>query len=164
MKHKIAGFILIFFAMIKVVADLHGSTKISAVAAVTNTAPAMKVFTTYKGYEGFSAKFKLKVTYTDHSQVSVMLTPDVYSGLEGPYNRRNVYGALIAGGPVLISNEYTKDAWQEVAYKSFCKQNKILSELGLSSNKKVHAVEIEYILHTENPENYPETLGVTCNE
>lgn len=164
MKYKIAGFILIVFATIKVFADLLGFTQLSAVAAVTNAAPAMKVFTAIQGYEAYSADFEIAIRDSDQFSQSTMLTPENYSGLKGPYNRRNVYGALIAAGPVLITNTYTQAAWHEIAQKSFCQRSDLLNELGYDTAQKPMNVLITYHLHVENTHGYPQQIEVYCEE
>ena len=96
MKYTLFAIILCFFATVKVVADVFGLERLSAVAAITNVAPAMKVFTAHKGYETYSTTFELSVKHVDGQTKNMQLNPKNYSGLKGPYNRRNVYGALIA--------------------------------------------------------------------
>ncbi len=91
MKIRIATILLLVLATVKVVADVAGWKKLSAVAAVTNTTPAMKVFTAHDGYETFSSTFTLTVFWIDGHQQTLTLNPANYRGLQGPYNRRNVY-------------------------------------------------------------------------
>ena len=59
MKYRIAACLLVFFALIRVAADLLDQPRIVAAAAVTNLAPAIKVFTAHDGYETYSARFRL---------------------------------------------------------------------------------------------------------
>ncbi len=65
MKYTLFALTLCFFATGKVLADVLGLESLSAVAAVTNVAPAMKVFTAQKGYETYSSVFELTVNHTD---------------------------------------------------------------------------------------------------
>ncbi|MDX2266861.1 MAG: hypothetical protein NW208_02070 [Bryobacter sp.] len=69
----------------------------------TAASPAPKVFSSLGDYEPFSSHF-----YSESLQggtwISTQLTPEIYQRLEGPYNRRNVYGAVVAGGVELVKN------------------------------------------------------------
>ncbi len=69
--------------------------------ALCGWAPFPKVFCDMEGYEGFTAQFYLEGETADGEAFEVELTPEVYQRIQGPYNRRNVYGALLAGGPRL---------------------------------------------------------------
>ena len=54
-----------------------------------------------RGLETYSTRFFLEWTDAQGQAHSLELTPEVYARLRGPYNRRNVYGAVLAYGPVL---------------------------------------------------------------
>jgi hypothetical protein len=59
------------------------------------------VFSHFRGTETFAAKFVLVIQTPSGKKYRRKITPAVYSLLRGPYNRRNVYGAAIAYGPML---------------------------------------------------------------
>lgn len=162
MKYTLAAIILVFFATIKVVADVFGFERLGAVAAVTNVTPAMKVFTAHHGYETYSSVFELTVHYVDGRTVTAELNPANYSGLRGPYNRRNVYGALIAYGPVLVKNPATRPMWDEMARRTFCASSGVLAELGFTSDSAVNSATIRYLGQVKKDSNYPDRLKVSC--
>ncbi len=162
MKYTIFSVILCFFATIKVAADIFGFEKLSAVAAMTNVAPAMKVFTAHKGYETYSSIFELSVSYLNGGVETVQLSPSNYSGLKGPYNRRNVYGALIAFGPVLVNNLRTREMWHVMAEKAFCGKFGVLDELGFLNGSGVEKATIRYLGQVEVIDIYLTELGVQC--
>jgi len=162
MKYKVAAVLLCFLGSIKVIADALELKALSAVVAVTNTTPAMKVFTAHDGYETYSAKFQLQVDYDDGSSQSSVLTKQQYQGLRGPYNRRNVYGALIAYGPILYSSEVTHKMWVTMSRNAFCRNEPISEELGYTSNAKITSVSITYFNQTKTDE-YPDKLVVSCD-
>jgi hypothetical protein len=161
-KYTILAIILCLFATVKVIADVLGFERLSALAAVTNVAPAMKVFTAQKGYETYSSKFELTISYSDGQTVIAQLNPRKYSGLRGPYNRRNVYGALIAYGPVLVSNPKTHSMWKAMANRSFCGESSVLSELGFNNNSGISSATIRYLGQVKTEGTYPTELSVTC--
>ncbi len=84
-----------------------GSRALRGIGAASAASPFPKVFCVAPVnaqpevmLETFSAEFALR--YRLHGEwVEVELTPEVYSRLRGPYNRRNVYGAILAYGPCL---------------------------------------------------------------
>lgn len=162
MKYTLSAIVLSFFATIKVVADVFGFERLSAVAAVTSVAPAMKVFTAQKGYETYSSTFELTVNYIDGHTVASQLNPNNYSGLRGPYNRRNVYGALIAYGPVLVKNPTTQPMWNEMAHRAFCGSFSVLTELGFDNDSGVKSATIRYLGQVQTNSDYPNQLSVSC--
>lgn len=64
-------------------------------------APFPKVFCAVDGYEAFAASFSLAGTKADGTTWSKRLDAEWYAKLQGPYNRRNVYGAALAFAPRL---------------------------------------------------------------
>lgn len=168
MRILIATVILIFLGTIKVIADICGWPTISAVAAVTQTAPAMKVFTAHNGYETFSSIYTLSLIDADDKHHVFTLTPEIYDGLKGPYNRRNVYGAAIAYGPILSSSTHTSAMWQSVARSAFCEHASIIHELGVNVTE-VKTVVMQYqpmndtSTHRHAPP-YPNKLVVNCHD
>lgn len=78
-----------------------GSPALKGLAAATAASPAPKVFCSQNGLETFSSRFTLVYTDAGGEQVELPLTPAVYGQLDGPYKRRNVWGAALSYGPVL---------------------------------------------------------------
>ncbi len=62
---------------------------------------------------------------------SVLLSPEIASKIKGPYNRRNVYGAILSYGPVLDANPYMKPLYE--AALAYATQGKapLLTEVGI---------------------------------
>lgn len=52
-------------------------------------------------FETFAMGFRLHYRLEDGSARSMEITPEVYQNMRGPYQRRNVYGAVLAYGPAL---------------------------------------------------------------
>ena len=122
----------------------------------------MKVFTAQHGYETFSSKFEIEIEYLDGRVSSHMLTPEIYSRLEGPYNRRNVFGALIAYGPVLATNTHTHRMWQSMWENAFCDGETVLSELGIRRDAGIKSTSVNYLDQVTSTDGYPDRLRVTC--
>ncbi|MBD8524991.1 hypothetical protein IFO71_04480 [Pseudoxanthomonas sp. CAU 1598] len=114
--------------------DVLGWPGLKGLAAATQVAPAMKVFTAHQGYETHAAQFALHWRDTagvDHTRV---LDPTTYSRVRGPYNRRNVYGAALAYGPVLRHDSRTRAMQESVTRYAFCSPGTLRNELGLPAD------------------------------
>lgn len=77
--------------------------------AATVIAPFPKVFSDVDGFETFAADFVLQGMDGAGVAFSREITPEFYSQLKGPYNRRNVYGAALSYAPRL-----PEPLWQAV--------------------------------------------------
>ena len=169
MKDKKLNFQILIFVFlvtigsVRTIADIAGMQKISAVFAALNISPAMKVFTAHKGYETFSPVFVLEFKNYKSESKSITLTPELYRKLRGPYNRRNVYGAAISYGPVLVSNPKTETLFTSVAQYSFCNPGSLISELELNVPQPIEFVTIHYLRDSKNENtSYPSKLEVQC--
>ncbi len=159
MKHKIIFLFLIFIGSVRAVADIGGYSNVSSFFSLFNASPAMKVFTAHNNYETFSPIFMLDFHGDNGSSTSIELTPELYRKLEGPYNRRNIFGAAISYGPVLVSNQNTADLFYSVVQYSFCKPGRLINELEINVLDDVRKVTVRY-LHQENVNtDYPCSIG-----
>lgn len=101
-----------YLTKIKVIRDL---------GAVTCSSPLPIVFTEVRGVEAYASDFYLEFKTEEGLLEQIKLTPEIYSKLKGPYNRRNVYGAAIAGAPIL-----PETLWKPILTYGLC--NNILKE------------------------------------
>ena len=99
---------------------------LKGVGAATAASPAPKVFSAVNGLETYSTRFYLEWTDRAGAGHSLHVTPAVYARLRGPYNRRNVYGAALAYGPVLAPG--MRDPVMRYA---LCGEAPLLRELGI---------------------------------
>ncbi len=162
MKYYLAAGLLALLATVKVGADIFELPRLSAAAAVTNMAPAMKVFTAHRGYETYSAAFALELRFANGETAAIRLDPESYAGLRGPYNRRNVYGALIAYGPLLVANPATRPMWREMAANAFCGESPIFAELGIDKTSALSGATIRYLGQVKKDRGYAAQLEVSC--
>lgn len=139
-----------------------GHPKLKGLAAMTAASPAPKVFTSHNGLETFSTKFTLE--FQDETGLhSVPLTPDLYGQLEGPYNRRNIFGAVLAYGPVLASTEATRPMFEQVTRYALCPDEGavVLAELGIST-QGVSEVGVRYAFRDGTAASYEDLLVADC--
>lgn len=97
---------------------------------LSSASPLPIVFTEVKGVEAFAADFYLIWTDESNNIQEVKMTPALYAKLKGPYNRRNTYGAAIAGAPIL-----PEKIWKPILRYGLC-ENVLENELGLSIDKE----------------------------
>jgi hypothetical protein len=142
MKHWIAAAALVAVGSLQMVGDLSGWPQLKAAGAITHASPAPKVFTSQGGFETFSSRFFIDWTDVQGQQHALELTPRSYRDLQGPYNRRNAYGAALSYGPVLAANERTRPMFDSVMRHSFCGSAPLLRELGIPSGELVYPVHI----------------------
>ena len=104
---------------------------LKGVGAATTASPAPKVFSAVRGLETYSTRFTLEWTDRAGEAHALLLTPERYARVRGPYNRRNVYGAALAYGPVLVTNERTRPMFWAVTTFALCGEAPLLCELGI---------------------------------
>ena len=132
MKAKAAAIFLLILGLAQMAGDLTGVRALKGIAAATGASPAPKVFSAVQGLETYSTRF-----YLDLGHTRAELTPELYSRMRGPYNRRNVYGAALAYGPVL-----PPALRDPVMTHALCGDAPLLRELGLRATR-TPAVELE---------------------
>lgn len=122
---------LLALGLAQMAGDRLGIDALKALAAATGASPAPKVFSAVRGLETYSTRFSLEWTDRNGAQRVLELTPEVYARLRGPYNRRNVFGAVLAYGPILATDARTRGMYDSVAHYALCGDAPILRELGV---------------------------------
>lgn len=115
---------------------------VKGIAAATTASPAPKVFSVVRGLETYSTRFFLEWTDPDGMNHSMELTPEINSRIRGPYNRRNIYGAVLAYGPVLATDARTRPMFDSVARFALCGEAPLLKELGIEPASVVGRVRV----------------------
>lgn len=143
MRACIVAGALVVLGCAQMLADVAGWPRVAALANATQVSPAMKVFTSHEGYETFSPRFSIRYTQLDGETAERPLTPETYAGLEGPYNRRNAYGAALAYAPVLVTRRETAGLVEAVMRYGFCEPAPLLTELGLDKLDRARPFTVE---------------------
>jgi len=123
--------LLLALALAQMSGDVLGLTWLKGLAAATAASPAPKVFSAVRGLETYSTRFALEWTADDGTRRTLALTPESCARMRGPYNRRNVYGAVLAYGPVLAADPRTQPMLAAVLRAALCPPAPLLVELGL---------------------------------
>jgi len=142
MKTHIAAACLTTVGCLQMVGDLTGMTAIKGFGAAIQASPAPKVFTAQSGFETFSSRFYIDWQDRQDGWHTLELTPQVYRDVQGPYNRRNAYGAALSYGPVLASNEHTRPMFEQVAHYGLCGKAPVLAELRIPRDQVVYPLRV----------------------
>jgi len=160
---RVAASALLALGLMQMLGDLTGVAALRGIGAASAASPAPRVFTTVRGLESFSTQFELSWYDADGMERSMVLTPDLYSGLRGPYDRRNVYGALLVYGPILATDPRTSEMYRQVSRFALCGDAPMLRDLGLDPLRIGPPITIRY---TPRPGSdigeLPRKLTVSC--
>lgn len=116
------------FGLTAMVGDVIGSRTVMGLGMISMAAPCPKVFCDMDGYEGFAGEFVIHYADRNGAVQSLAITPEMYARLAGPYNRRNVYGAALAGAPIL-----PQPMWESVFRYGFRPDGPLRQEFGMPS-------------------------------
>jgi hypothetical protein len=145
---------IIAIGLIQTFGYLLGNKTIKGIGQATASSPLPIVFTDVKGVETFASDFYLEFTNENGMKEEIQITPNLYSKLRGPYNRRNIYGAAISYGPIL-----KKEIWESVLNYGLCK-SVLVKEMNMPSNGNNYSIKIKTKTAGRNNE---WTLKPTCN-
>jgi hypothetical protein len=134
---KYLYYLLILIGLLQIIGYITGSKAVRGLGAVFVSSPLPIVFTEVKGLETFASEFY--ICYKDQSgkYIEERISPEMYSRLEGPYNRRNIYGAAIAYGPVMDSV-----IWNSILGYGLCNGH-LATEMGIPENGSDYAIRIK---------------------
>ncbi len=128
--HDLGAVLLLVIGLTQMVGDLLGNRALKGIGAASVAAPCPKVFCDVNGLEGFASTFALEVADDSGGRHEIVITPELYARLRGPYNRRNAYGAVLAYGPKLPTS-----LWQSVYDYGWRENGPLRRELGLPNHK-----------------------------
>jgi hypothetical protein len=162
MKERIAAAFLLLLGSLHMLGYAIGSERLRGVAALTCASPAPKVFSAVKGLETYSTKFRIEWLDPFGAPQALDLKPEVYARLEGPYNRRNVYGSVLAFGPILATDPKTQAMHAAVMRHAACGDRPLLSELGIDPRTVSGKVRVVLEPRPGTAPGLPLALDVSC--
>lgn len=98
---KVLYLVVISIGFLQTIGYVTNIKPIRSLGVITCASPLPIVFTEVKGVETFASDFYMVWENENGTQEKRKITPEIYSKIKGPYNRRNVFGAAIAYGPIL---------------------------------------------------------------
>jgi hypothetical protein len=166
MNYPIVAAGLIALGCLQMAGDLSGMRAVRALGLATHASPAPKVFTSQEGFETFSSRFFIDLTDTAGNTHSLEITPQTYRSVQGPYNRRNAYGAALSYAPVLQASEKTRPMLQSVMRYAFCDPAPLLRELSIPTSPIRDRVQIrlEPRERRSNAAQWQTTFEINCGD
>ncbi len=141
---KVKAGLLIALGLFQMAGDVFRVPFLKKVGAASAASPAPKVFCAIDGYEAYATRFTLEWVATDGTRHERPLTADAVGRLRGPYNRRNVYGAVLAYGPLLVDDPRTRPMFESAARYALCGEAPVLRELGLDPARVAGRVRLRF--------------------
>ena len=126
-----ASVFLLVIGLLQMTGDLLRVPQLKGLAAATGASPAPKVFSSVQGLETFSSDFYVAWKDRNGSAHAIKITPEMYSRVQGPYNRRNVFGAALSYAPVLARDTHTRRMYDSVVRYALCGPAPLLREMGI---------------------------------
>lgn len=130
-SRKGVALFLMILSLLQMSGDIFNVPALKAIGASFGASPAPKVFSSIDGLETFSSEFYL--TWQDKQGIwqKQKLTPELAKKFKGPYNRRNVYGAILSYGPVFSKNAILKPAYEAILSYAASEKGSFFKELGI---------------------------------
>lgn len=125
--------VLLVLGLLQMAGDLLRIPAIKGLASATVASPAPKVFSAVRGLETYSTRFFIEWTDKTGQSQSIQITPERAKGMRGPYNRRNVYGAVLAYGPIMQSDASLRPMFDSVSRYALCGDAPLLRELAIDT-------------------------------
>lgn len=158
-KFTLAVAFLLGLGCLHIVGYAIGSATIKGIAFSTAASPLPLVFSAYNGIETFSTSFELNATLYNNTNVIMELNNKNYGNMQGPYNRRNVYGAIFCYGPFFNTTE-TKALRQMILTYGMCNNGSLAKEFGFTEPLKQIIVTVKS--KTAGNENKKWFMQVDC--
>jgi hypothetical protein len=152
---------ILLLGLLQMAGDLLHVPAMKGVGAASMISPAPKVFSSVKGLETYSTRTFLEWTDRMGESHSLLFDSQLYAKLQGPYNRRNVYGAALAYGPVLAQDDRLRPMLRAVTTFALTGEAPLLVELGIDPATVTWPLAIRYepIADTEMGD-LPHTLEI----
>ena len=147
-QNKLITLFLIAAALLQMTGDIFHLSWMKGLGAAWGISPAPKVFSAAEGLETFSSQFFIIWKDRDSVLHRMQLTSKSSKNMKGPYNRRNVYGAILSYGPLLSKNEALRDAYESVVTYAISQNGPLLKELGIPAEYVSDAILIEVVPKT----------------
>ncbi|BDS06115.1 hypothetical protein NT6N_11550 [Oceaniferula spumae] len=141
-RSNLLAILILAWGSTAMVGHMINSPTLKGIGLASAAAPYTKVFCQAqtrdgKDFETFTADFTIFYQLEDGTEQSMSITPEVYQKLHGPYQRRNVYGAVLAYGPAL------PEPMQETTLRyALLSPGSVPSELGIPDSATHHRVEM----------------------
>lgn len=151
--------LLLLIGLTSSIGHITNNGKIKGLGFASGASPLPLVFSVYNDIETFSTTFDIEATLLNDTVIQINLNKDNYGLLKGPYNRRNVFGAVFSHGPFFNMDTMIK-LRQRILYYGFCEKRVLIKEFGY--DEYVKSVHITVKSKTVGNEGKVWTMSVRC--
>ena len=144
---EIASYLLVGVGLVQAVGWATGSSVLRGLGAMSAASPLPFVFSSFRDYETFATEFEIELVREGGESVRHLVTPELYAKLDGPYNRRNTYGAVFAYGPALDGPDERRIVDDVLRY-GLCGQGPVARRFGETA--PIQKVRVEVRSKTRN--------------
>lgn len=163
-RDLIAAAALLAVGLLQMLGAASGNRSLQGLGSALGASPHPKVFSAVQGWETYSARFSLHWRDLQGRPRSLALTPELGARLQGPYNRRNMYGAALAYGPVLSRDTTTQPMFDAISSYGLCQPAPVLRELGIDPDEiATDSLEVRFVpARADDAPELPRTLQLDC--
>ena len=163
-RKNIVIIVLLLVGLLQIIGEIIGSRTIRDLGMATAASPAPRIFSSIKGFEPFSNSVFLEWKGPLGSDESILMTPDLYADLEGPFSRRNIFVSILTLGPILSIDSNWDTLFRALSRYALCGLRPLLGELGVNTQYVIGNVSIElFPLDINNTEDLDFSLEVRCS-
>uniref|UniRef100_A0A6C0C8P2 Fatty acid hydroxylase domain-containing protein n=1 Tax=viral metagenome TaxID=1070528 RepID=A0A6C0C8P2_9ZZZZ len=119
--NDVCHILLLILGSLNLIGYIFFSPTLQGIAFASASSPLPFVFSAYEGIETYSLKYS-DILVNNETMIDLN---DAYSKIEGPYNLRNVYGAMFTYGP-LFKNEKLVQLRQDILRWGICGEKIII--------------------------------------
>lgn len=148
-SRKGIAFFLIILSLVQMAGDVLDIPLLKGIGASFGASPAPKVFSSIDSLETFSSEFFLIWQDKQGIWQKIKLTPNLAKKFKGPYNRRNVYGAILSYGPVFAKNTILTPAYEAILSYAVSENGSFFKELGIDQDTIGSELYIEVVPKNE---------------
>jgi len=142
---------------------LVNSPTIKGLGLISVSSPLPLVFSSYNGVETFSTEFIFNITTNKNDTLIVPMSLDLYNLIHGPYNRRNVYGAIFSHGPFFATSSLISLRQQILDY-AICQDGLSINNWSILSGKNITDVTVIVKSKTIGNENKRWFMHIDCSD
>ena len=156
---KTIWYILVVWGTINSVAFIAHYDGFRDLGFVSVSSPLPLVFSAYNGYETFATGFNIMVKYKNGTVIDINLDVNTYGKITGPYNRKNIYGAIFSHGP-FFNNENLVKIRQQIlhyavcddgsGYGSIAKNFGLIENIYKNNNSNIYEMHVDIVYRSKN--------------
>ena len=135
---------LLGLGMLQMTGNVLRVPPIAAIGAATGASPAPGAFCEAAGGETYRARVILEWRDSDGTVRAAQIGPEVFSRLQGPYNRRSAYWAALAGGAAASVDPVIERLFGSALRYALSGEAPMLLELGIDTRKVEGPVRVRY--------------------